>query len=207
MNMPTHPDSAEWQALLHTVRFPGDADAAETREWLDALASLVDTSGAERARFILDALQDEARRFALAWKPARNTPYVNTIALRDQAPFPGQLEIEQRLAAIMRWNALAMVVRANERYGELGGHIASYASAADLFEVGFNHFFRARSERHGGDLVFFQPHSAPGVYARAFVEGRLGEDDLAHYRQEVSAAAARARGAGVRGLSSWCRRG
>ena len=203
MNMPTHPDSAEWQALLHTVRFPGDADAAETREWLDALASLVDTSGAERARFILDALQDEARRFALAWKPARNTPYVNTIALRDQAPFPGQLEIEQRLAAIMRWNALAMVVRANERYGELGGHIASYASAADLFEVGFNHFFRARSERHGGDLVFFQPHSAPGVYARAFVEGRLGEDDLAHYRQEVSAAAARARGAGVRGLSSY----
>ncbi|MBL8348835.1 MAG: alpha-ketoglutarate dehydrogenase [Burkholderiaceae bacterium] len=186
------------QALLHTIRFPGDADPTETREWLDALATLVRDSGPARARFVLDALQDESRRLALAWKPARNTPYVNTVAVGEQAPFPGQLEIEQRLAAIMRWNALAMVVRANERYGELGGHIASYASAADLFEVGFNHFFRARSAAHGGDLVFFQPHSAPGVYARAFVEGRLGEDDLRHYRQELHAAAA-----GARGLSSY----
>ncbi|MCU0814747.1 MAG: pyruvate dehydrogenase (acetyl-transferring), homodimeric type, partial [Burkholderiaceae bacterium] len=166
------------QALLHTIRFPGDADPTETREWLDALTTLVRDGGAARARFVLDALQDESRRLALAWKPARNTPYVNTIAVGEQAAFPGQLEIEQRLAAIMRWNALAMVVRANERYGELGGHIASYASAADLFEVGFNHFFRARCAAHGGDLVFFQPHSAPGVYARAFVEGRLSEDDL-----------------------------
>ena len=100
----------------------------------------------------------------------------------------------------MRWNALAMVVRANQAYGELGGHIASYASAADLFEVGFNHFFHARSDgSHGGDLVFFQPHSAPGVYARAFLEGRLSENDLAHYRQELT----RARAHGARGLSSY----
>jgi pyruvate dehydrogenase E1 component len=203
MNGPTPVRSDELQALLHAARVPGDTDPAETRDWLDALASLVRASGAARARFVLDALHDEARRFALAWKPPRNSPYLNTIALHEQAAFPGNLEIEQRLAAIMRWNALAMVVRANERYGELGGHIASYASAADLFEVGFNHFFRARSARHGGDLVFFQPHSAPGVYARAFVEGRLGEDDLAHYRQEVSAAAARAEGAALRGLSSY----
>ena len=203
MEPPSTADPSAWRALLHAARFPGDADAAETREWLDALASLVEAAGPARARFVLDALQDEARRFSLAWRPARNTPYVNTIALHEQAPFPGQLEIEQRLAAVMRWNALAMVVRANLRYGELGGHIASYASAADLFEVGFNHFFRARGEAHGGDLVFFQPHSAPGVYARAFVEGRLGEDDLAHYRQEVSAAAARRAGADVRGLSSY----
>ena len=200
---PPTADERGWRALLHAARFPLDTDPQETREWLDALASLVEAAGPARARFVLDALQDEARRFALAWRPARNTPYVNTIALHEQAPFPGRLEIEQRLAAIMRWNALAMVVRANQRYGELGGHIASYASAADLFEVGFNHFFRARSERHGGDLVFFQPHSAPGVYARAFVEGRLGEDDLAHYRQEVGAAAARRAGASVRGLSSY----
>ncbi|MBN8509094.1 MAG: pyruvate dehydrogenase (acetyl-transferring), homodimeric type [Burkholderiales bacterium] len=186
------------QALLHSIRFPGDADPTETREWLDALTTLAREAGPARARFVLDALQDESRRLALAWKPARNTPYVNTIAVGEQAAFPGQLEIEQRLAAIMRWNALAMVVRANERYGELGGHIASYASAADLFEVGFNHFFRARSAAHGGDLVFFQPHSAPGVYARAFVEGRLSEDDLLHYRQELRAAAA-----GARGLSSY----
>ena len=172
------PGSPEFEALLHAIRFPGDADPLETREWLDALATLVRTGGPERARFVLNALQDEARRHALAWQPQRQTPYVNTISLQDQAPFPGQLEIEQKLAAIMRWNALAMVVRANQRQGELGGHISSYASAADLFEVGFNHFFRARVDEpggHGGDLVFFQPHSAPGVYARAFLEGRLSE--------------------------------
>jgi pyruvate dehydrogenase E1 component len=193
------PGSAEFEALLHTIRFPGDADPAETREWLEALATLVREGGGERARFVLDALQDEARRHSLAWQPARQTPYVNTIGLHEQAAFPGHLEIEQRLAALMRWNALAMVVRANARQGELGGHIASYASAADLFEVGFNHFFRARHAGHGGDLVFFQPHSAPGVYARAFVEGRLSEDDLDHYRQEVAAAKA----GKVRGLSSY----
>jgi pyruvate dehydrogenase E1 component len=193
------PGSAEFEALLHTIRFPGDSDPAETREWLEALATLVREGGAERARFVLSALQDEARRHALAWRPQRQTPYVNTIALHEQAPFPGNLEIEQRLAALMRWNALAMVVRANARQGELGGHIASYASAADLFEVGFNHFFRARGAAHGGDLVFFQPHSAPGVYARAFVEGRLSEADLDHYRQEVAAA----RSGSARGLSSY----
>ncbi len=193
------PGSAEFEALLHAVRFPGDADPAETREWLDALATLVREAGPERARFVLDALQDEARRHALAWKPQRGSPYVNSIALGEQARFPGNLEIEQRLAAVMRWNALAMVVRANVRHGELGGHISSYASAADLFEVGFNHFFRARHAQHGGDLVFFQPHSAPGVYARAFVEGRLSEADLDHYRQEVAAAAR----SDARGLCSY----
>jgi pyruvate dehydrogenase E1 component len=204
------PGSPEFEAMLHSVRFPDDADAAETREWLDALASLVAHSGPQRARFVLHALQDEARRHALAWQPQRNTPYLNTISLHAQAPFPGHLEIEQRLAALMRWNALAMVVRANARHGELGGHISSYASAADLFEVGFNHFFRARHAQHGGDLVFFQPHSAPGVYARAFLEGRLTEDDLAHYRQEVAAGTARRDGAtganggaSVRGLCSY----
>jgi len=200
------PGTPEFEALLHAMRFPGDTDAQETREWLDALATLVREGGPERARFVLGALQDEARRHALAWQPQRQTPYLNTISLQDQAPFPGHLEIEQKLAAIMRWNALAMVVRANQRQGELGGHIASYASAADLFEVGFNHFFRARVDGpggHGGDLVFFQPHSAPGVYARAFLEGRLSEADLEHYRQEVAAGAERARGATLRGLCSY----
>ena len=200
------PGSPEFEALLHAIRFPGDADPLETREWLDALATLVRTGGPERARFVLNALQDEARRHALAWQPQRQTPYVNTISLQDQAPFPGQLEIEQKLAAIMRWNALAMVVRANQRQGELGGHISSYASAADLFEVGFNHFFRARVDEpggHGGDLVFFQPHSAPGVYARAFLEGRLSEADLDHYRQEVAARAQRQADGTARGLSSY----
>ena len=185
--------------ILHAARFPQDADPDETREWLEALHALVREAGPERARFLLDALHDESRRQGLAWQPARNTAYVNTIAVEDQPPFPGQMEIEQRLAAIMRWNALAMVVRANARHGELGGHIASYASAADLFEVGFNHFFRARREGFGGDLVYFQPHSAPGVYARAFVEGRLSEADLDYYRQEIAAAESGT----ARGLSSY----
>jgi pyruvate dehydrogenase E1 component len=134
----------------------------------------------------------------VGWQPERNTPYVNTIAAESQPVFPGDLALEERLASLMRWNALAMVVRANKAHGELGGHIASYASAADLFEVGFNHFFQARTGQHGGDLVFFQPHSAPGVYARAFLEGRLSEADLAHYRQEIVAPAN-----GARGLSSY----
>jgi len=203
MNPAAPPGSPEFEALLHAIRFPGDTDPAETREWLDALATLVREGGAERARFVLSALQDEARRHALAWQPQRQTPYVNTVSQQDQAPFPGHLEIEQKLAAIMRWNALAMVVRANQRQGELGGHIASYASAADLFEVGFNHFFRARHAGHGGDLVFFQPHSAPGVYARAFLEGRLTEADLDHYRQEVAASTGRLQGGTARGLCSY----
>ncbi len=136
-----------------------------------------------------------ARDPAVGWQPVRGTPYVNTLPLSQQTAFPGDLALEERLASLMRWNALAMVVRANQAYGELGGHIASYASAADLFEVGFNHFFRGTQvqqghEGHaghaGGDLVFYQPHSAPGVYARAFLEGRLSEADLSHYRQEIS---------------------
>jgi pyruvate dehydrogenase E1 component len=129
------------------------------------------------------------------------TAYVNTIAPEDQQPFPGgeqALAIEQRLTAIMRWNALAMVVRANRFSAELGGHIASYASGADLFEVGFNHFFKGRTQTQLGDIVYLQPHSAPGVYARAFVEGRLSADDLAHYRQEITA-----RGKGLASLSSY----
>ncbi len=175
-----------------------DTDPAETAEWRDAFLALVATQGPARARFMLDALVRMARTAQLAWQPELVTPYVNTIAVDAQPPFPGDLALEEKLASLMRWNALAMVARANGAYGELGGHIASYASAADLFEVGFNHFFHARNDAHGGDLVFFQPHSAPGVYARAFLEGRLTENDLAHYRQEITAPSA-----GARGLSSY----
>jgi pyruvate dehydrogenase E1 component len=178
---------------------PGaDADPVETAEWRDALLALVASEGPARARFILDQLAALARDPQVGWSPELVTPYVNTIAVDRQPAFPGDLAIEEKLASLMRWNALAMVARANMAYGELGGHIASYASAADLFEVGFNHFFRARNERAGGDLVFFQPHSAPGVYARAFLEGRLTQDDLAHYRQEITAVRQ-----GARGLSSY----
>jgi pyruvate dehydrogenase E1 component len=175
-----------------------DSDPQETSEWLAALESTVAANGSRRAHHLLGALAEHARQQGLGWAPELSTPYVNTIAVTDQPPFPGDLAIEERLGALMRWNALAMVVRANQAYGELGGHIASYASAADLFEVGFNHFFHARDSRHDGDLVFFQPHSSPGVYARAFLEGRLSEDDLLHYRQELTAPSK-----GARGLSSY----
>jgi pyruvate dehydrogenase E1 component len=180
-----------------------DPDPTETAEWREALQALLREAGPQRVRQIMDALAAMARAPAVGWQPARGTPYVNTIPAERQPRFPGDLALEERLASIMRWNALAMVVRANAAHGELGGHIASYASAADLFEVGFNHFFRASSadaqgRATAGDLVFFQPHSAPGVYARAFLEGRLSERDLAHYRQEIAAARV-----GARGLSSY----
>ncbi|HYJ98712.1 MAG TPA: pyruvate dehydrogenase (acetyl-transferring), homodimeric type, partial [Burkholderiaceae bacterium] len=175
-----------------------DRDPQESAEWRDALLSVLRTAGPARVRQLMDMLAAMARDPSVGWQPARGTPYVNTIAAAQQPPFPGDLAIEERLASLMRWNALAMVVRANQAHGDLGGHIASYASAADLFEVGFNHFFRAPDATSGGDLVFFQPHSAPGVYARAFLEGRLSEHDLAHYRQEIQA-----RERGAQGLSSY----
>ena len=179
---------------------PTDSDPQESAEWRDALASVLQAAGPQRVRELMNILAAMARDPAIAWQPARGTPYVNTIPVSQQPAFPGDLAIEERLASLMRWNALAMVVRANKAYGELGGHIASYASAADLFEVGFNHFFRAAGDTQpaGGDLVFYQPHSAPGVYARAFLEGRLSEQDLAHYRQEIGAKAT-----GAQGLSSY----
>ncbi|WP_300556508.1 alpha-ketoglutarate dehydrogenase [Limnohabitans sp. Rim8] len=191
MNAPYEPHvNAMLQAL--------DIDPQETAEWREALLALIGTQGPARARQILDELAIVARQQRTGWQPDLNTPYMNTIAVEDQPDFPGDLATEERLVAIMRWNALAMVVRANQAYGELGGHIASYASVADLFETGFHHFFHARTEQHKGDLVFFQPHSAPGVYARAFLEGRLSEADLMHYRQEITAP-----DSGARGLSSY----
>jgi pyruvate dehydrogenase E1 component len=176
---------------------PKDADPQETREWLNAFDALVEAEGRERATYLLRRLLDHARKRQVQLPPVLNTPYRNSVDLVDQPQFPGNLEVEQRLSAIVRWNALAMVVRANRAHPELGGHIASYASAADLFEVGFNHFFRAgapgeKTGAAGGDLVYFQPHSATGVYSRAFLEGRLSESQLAHYRRETGEAAAEA---------------
>ena len=164
-----------------------DSDPQETAEWLDALDAVVTHVGKERAQYLFDRLSDHALSVGVESARARITPYRNTIGVAQQPPYPGNLDIEERLAAVLRWNALAMVVRANRAYGELGGHIASYASAADLFEVGFNHFFRATgADGHGGDLVYFQPHSSPGVYARAYLEGFLDEAHLRHYRREIA---------------------
>ena len=170
-----------------------DADPEETREWLEALEAVVRRHGKARGVFLLSQLEEQARQLDILTHAVPYSSYRNTIALDQQAVHPGDVALEERITAILRWNALAMVVRANQAYGELGGHVASYASAAEIFEVGFNHFFRADSDGHNGDLVFFQPHSAPGVYARAFLEGRLSEEQLAHFRQEV----------GGRGLCSY----
>lgn len=192
MNAPIDPRLTEWftRGL--------DTDPEETQEWQAAFEAVLEAAGPERATFLLQELARLALTKRLNWQPALCTPYINTIDVNDQPPFPGNLAIEDRLSSIMRWNALAMVVRANQAYGELGGHIASYASGADLFETGFNHFFHGRQGlaegQHRGDLVFLQPHSAPGIYARAFLEGRLSEADLMHFRQEITAPKEGARG-------------
>ena len=183
-----------------------DPDPQETAEWREAFEALAATQGSARARQLLDELSRVARQQRIKWLPELCTPYQNTIAVDEQPVFPGDLAMEERLASLMRWNALAMVVRANQvesgGSSELGGHIASYASAADLFETGFNHFFHGKEGtgdgEKRGDLVFFQPHSAPGVYARAYLEGRLEEKDLRFYRQELTAPSR-----GAQGLSSY----
>src|SRR5882757_7773863 len=163
-----------------------DADPVETREWLESFDAVLQDGGSERAQFLLQRLEERLREQGRVAISQPYSAYRNTVPLEQQGPYPGDLAIEERIVAILRWNALVMVMRANAAYGDLGGHVASYASAAEIFEVGFQHFFRARGDGHEGDLVYFQPHSAPGVYARAFLEGRLSETQLAHYRQEVA---------------------
>ena len=170
----------------HETSVSADCDPGETREWLDALRAVIATSGPERGHYLIGQLQELALQMGLSPYAQPFSAYRNSIGLNRQGAYPGDLCIEERLTAVMRWNALAMVVRANEAYGELGGHIASYASAAEIFEVGFNHFFRGSADGQSSDLVYFQPHSAPGVYSRAFLEGRLSEAQLANYRQEVA---------------------
>jgi pyruvate dehydrogenase E1 component len=164
---------------------PGDADPVETREWLESIESVLRTEGPERAHFLIDRMVEHARRGG-AYLPYRaNTAYVNTIPVGKQPSYPGDRALERRIEAWIRWNAAAMVVAANRKSTEYGGHIASYASSATLYEVGFNHFWRAASDAHPGDLVFMQGHSSPGIYARAYLEGRLTEDQLRLFRQEV----------------------
>ena len=177
--------SAIIQNRFGSIHRSVDADPGETQEWVEALESVLRETTPERALFLLDELDEQMRRRGLRSSHQPYSAYRNSIPVERQGAYPGDLALEERITSVIRWNALAMVARANQAYGELGGHIASYASAAEIFEVGFNHFFRAASAESGGDLVFYQPHSAPGIYARAFLEGRLTEEHLAHYRQEV----------------------
>jgi pyruvate dehydrogenase E1 component len=162
-----------------------DDDALETQEWIDALESVIEREGVDRAHFLLEQLVDKARRSGAFLPYSANTAYVNTIPPHLEAILPGDPAMERRIRSLIRWNALAMVVKANRKSSELGGHIASFASIATLYDVGFNHFWRAPTHEHGGDLVYFQGHSSPGNYARAFLEGRLSEEQLDNFRQEV----------------------
>jgi len=162
-----------------------DIDPEETQEWIESLESVLEREGPERAHFLLERLIDKTRRSGIYLPFSAKTAYVNTIPLTKQRPIPGDQAIEHSIRSVIRWNAAAMVVHANRKSSELGGHIASFASAATLYDVGFMHFFRAPGEENKGDLVFFQGHSAPGVYARAFLEGRLSEEQLRAFRQEA----------------------
>ena len=174
-----------------------DADALETREWMDALSAVIQANGPERAHFLLERLLEHARQSSIDMPFSATTGYVNTLEAQEQARSPGNLELEGRLRAYMRWNAMALVVKANRLEppdgGGLGGHISSFQSLAHMFAAGFNHFWHAESKGHGGDLLYIQGHSAPGIYARAFLEGRLSEEQLLNFRQEV----------GGKGLSSY----
>jgi pyruvate dehydrogenase E1 component len=162
-----------------------DVDPLETQEWLDSVDAVVEHDGRDRAAYLLDRAVDHAQDLGVHTTAGLSTPYVNTIPVEDEEPMPGDHELERLATALVRWNAVAIVLQANAESTELGGHIASYQSAETLYEVGFNHFWRARSEDHLGDLVYIQGHSSPGIYARAFLEGRLDEAQLRRFRQEV----------------------
>ncbi|MES9869708.1 MAG: pyruvate dehydrogenase (acetyl-transferring), homodimeric type [Sedimenticola sp.] len=162
-----------------------DIDPQETQEWLDALEGVLENEGIDRAHYLIEKLVDKARRSGAYLPFSANTAYVNSIPVTQQERFPGDRAMERRIRSFIRWNAMAMVVQANRISTELGGHISSFASSATLFDVGFNHFFHGRTDSRDGDLIFFQGHSAPGIYARAYLEGRISEDELYNFRQEA----------------------
>ncbi|HMC42642.1 MAG TPA: pyruvate dehydrogenase (acetyl-transferring), homodimeric type, partial [Acidimicrobiales bacterium] len=170
-----------------------DIDADETAEWLDSFDAVVETHGKTRARFLLMKLLERARLAQIGFPATVSTPYINTTPPENEPWFPGDEYMERRIRAFIRWNAAAMVTRANTVSEGIGGHLSTYASAASLCEVGFNHFFRGKEDGQAGDQVYFQGHAAPGIYARAFLEGRLTEDQLDHFRMEL----------GGKGLSSY----
>lgn len=171
------------QNVIETPRYSGDV--AEAAEWVDSLVDILHREGPDRVRQLLVLLQEEAYRRGVMLPFTANTPYINTIPADRQPRYPGNREIERRIKSIVRWNAMAMVVRANRKESGIGGHISTYASAATLLEVGYNHFFRAPTAERPGDMVYFQGHASPGVYARAFLEGRLSEEQLRNFRREL----------------------
>ena len=176
-----------WQSALDRVPdAPGADDWLETNDWIDSLRDIARRRGPERVSRLLQTLQIEAQRSGIRLPVTSQTPYVNSIPIEKQPPYPGDLNLERRIKSIIRWNAMAMVVEANQNNHGIGGHISTYASAATLYEVGFNHFFRGQDHPSGGDLIYFQGHSAPGIYARGYVEGRLSPEQLHKFRRELS---------------------
>tara|TARA_B100000131_G_scaffold306338_1_gene333292 strand:- start:2354 stop:5422 length:3069 start_codon:yes stop_codon:yes gene_type:complete len=171
--------------IIKVVNQAGDIDPLETNEWIESLSSVLENDGKERAQFLIKQLIDYSYKRGSDLVLSRNTPYINTIDPEDQAQSPGDQNLERKIRSLIRWNAAAMVVRANKKNPELGGHIGTFASAATLYDVGMNHFWRAKNNKFGGDLVYFQGHSAPGMYARAFLEGRVNEREMDRFRQEV----------------------
>jgi len=162
-----------------------DSDPVETQEWRESLEAVIDRSGAERARFLLDETLATARHHSVAPLTSLSTDYVNTIPVDQEPSFPGDPTMEKRIRRIVRWNAVAMVHRANTQFSGIGGHLSTYASSAALYEVGFNHFFRGPAYPGGGDHVYFQGHAAPGMYARAFLEGRIPEEKMDRFRRDA----------------------
>lgn len=172
--------------MLEVSAYSHDVDPEETREWIESMQSVLLRDGSERAVELLAHLTELVQRSGAAVPFVTTTPYINTIPRDEEPAYPGNREIERRIKSIIRWNAMAMVVQANRNLSGIGGHISTYASQATLFEVGFHHFFRARTENHPGDQIFFQGHASPGIYARAFLEGRLSEEDLHNFRRELA---------------------
>jgi len=162
-----------------------DPNPEETREWVEALDALVRNDGNDRAQFVLRKMLKRSRMLATGMPELVQTPYINTISPEQEPRFPGDEALERRIRRMIRWNAAAMVTRANKHYEGIGGHISTYASSSTLYEVGFNHFFRGKDAGDSGDQVFFQGHAAPGIYARAFLEGRFSAERLDHFRREV----------------------
>ena len=171
--------------VIKVVKKDGDIDPIETNEWLESLSSVLENDGKERAQYLIKQLIEYSYKKGSDLILSRNTPYINTIKPEEQEQSPGDQNLERKIRSLIRWNAAAMVVRANKKNPELGGHIGTFASAATLYDVGMNHFWRAKNNKFGGDLIYFQGHSAPGMYARAFLEGRINEKEMDRFRQEV----------------------
>ena len=171
---------------IEVVRNNDDIDPVETKEWLESLSAVLDNDGKNRAQFLIKQLIEHSYKEGSDLVLSRNTPYINTIKPEEERRSPGDQNLERKIRSLIRWNAAAMVVRANKKNPELGGHIGTFASAATLYDIGMNHFWRAKNNKFGGDLIYFQGHSAPGMYARAFLEGRITQKQLDGFRQEVN---------------------